>query len=117
MRNSAASSCDNKFNCKLAQYTSPAEARSSVLRMCNKVLLPDPDSPTMASISPRFTSNDSFSKSTRSDAPERKTFLRPSTRSIRSSVIGCTGWRFRSKGYGLEDPKLQLRQYQASWGG
>ena len=44
--------------------------------MCNKVLLPDPDSPTIASISPLATWNDKFSKSTRSDSPERKTFFR-----------------------------------------
>ena len=45
--------------------------------MCNKVLFPAPDSPTIASISPRFTANDKFSKSTRSDSPDRKTFFNP----------------------------------------
>src|SRR5258708_36867129 len=57
--------------------------------MCNKVLFPAPDSPTIASISPRFTSNDKFSKSTRSDSPDRKTFFSPCTRSSGKSAATC----------------------------
>ena len=48
----AAASSESEFSCKLAQYTSPAEALSRAPRMCNKVLFPAPDSPTIASISP-----------------------------------------------------------------
>ena len=48
--------------------------------MCSKVLFPVPDSPTMASISPVCTCNDKFSKSTKSELPERNTFFRFSAR-------------------------------------
>src|SRR3982751_862568 len=82
--------------------------------MCKRVLFPAPDSPTMASISPRFTSNDRFSKSTRSDSPDRKTFARPSTRSINPSLLRCMLHLFRSKGVphcGIGDRKLLSFQY------
>src|SRR4051812_12001491 len=59
--------------------------------MCSKVLLPVPLAPTIANISPFRTRKDKFSKSTRSDCPLRKTFLRFSTRSSSAdSFIGCT---------------------------
>src|SRR5216117_139390 len=80
---------DSELNRKWAQYTSPAEALSRAPRMCNRVLFPAPDSPTMASISPSVTWNERFSKSTRSDSPERKTFFRASTRRIGSLSFRC----------------------------
>src|SRR5207344_979811 len=66
-----------------------SEARSRAPRMCNKVLLPAPDSPTIASISPLPTANDKFSKSTRSESPERKTFFSLSTRNIGPCAFRC----------------------------
>src|SRR5436305_6708094 len=77
--------------------------------MCKRVLLPAPDSPTIASISPRFTSNDRFSKSTRSDSPDRKTFFKPTTRRIKSSLLRCTLGLFRSTG--RLDVRCQVKQY------
>src|SRR5947207_8295864 len=47
--------------------------------MCSSVLLPVPEAPTIASISPRANSNERLSKSTSSEAPERKDFFNPST--------------------------------------
>src|SRR6185437_8552736 len=50
--------------------TSPSEPRSRVPRMCSRLLFPDPDSPTMASISPFLTWKDKLSKSTKSVSPD-----------------------------------------------
>src|ERR1700733_15985417 len=79
--------------------------------MCNKVLFPAPDSPTIASISPRFTSNDRFSKSTRSDSPDRNTFFKPSTR----SKVSCSATR--SLRCTLPPLRSILSQPQAPGGG
>src|SRR5450631_2840580 len=57
--------------------------------MCSKVLLPAPDSPTMASISPVITWNDKFSKSTSCELPERNSFLRFCTRNNSACSIRC----------------------------
>ena len=61
----------------------------------------------MASISPRCHSNERFSKSTRSDAPDRKNFFNPSTLRIHRHSLdawsvaldpngrGSAGWKIR----------------------
>src|SRR5438477_4272664 len=52
----------------------------------------------MASISPLRTSKDKFSKSTRSDSPERKTFFKFSTRNTGSCEIRCNLRLLRYRG-------------------
>ena len=66
--------------------------------MCNKVLFPAPDCPTMASISPLRTWKDRFSKSRRSVSPERNTFFKLSTRSSGSWFVRCKSPLLRLKG-------------------
>src|SRR5271155_2506562 len=90
LRYSASSVSENDWSEFPPKYTVPLVGVSSAASRCNKVLLPVPEGPTTATISPRAIVRFIPARGVTSCAPERKVFRRFSPRRI-SRVPGAVG--------------------------